>query len=281
MAGPLRPVVGLMLLASLLLVADGLLDGAYPGGSAWLTPEVYHGLGWTPYAFAAVNLIAAILVARGSERSLVGRIGLSGFFLVERPLTAFLLGPKPSAAVAVHAATALVELVILLGGLRVWRLGRSFGDADLAAMFESKADPASAVAETAAPAPITARTSFAVGLLALCLSAVLIADGVRADYIPGGRLWGTTLESSGWIVYLFGVAVLSVAARAVRGGALMLRLLFVLAIALFVERAFSPFVLLPLSAEALALHALAAFAALSLALAAAAAVRRARIASLA
>lgn len=279
MAGPLRPVVGLMLLASLLLVADGLLDGAYPGGSAWLTPEVYHGLGWTPYAFAAVNLIAAILVARGSERSLVGRIGLSGFFLVERPLTAFLLGPKPSAAVAVHAATALVELVILLGGLRVWRLGRSFGDADLAAMFESKADPASAVAETAAP--ITARTSFAVGLLALCLSAVLIADGVRADYIPGGRLWGTTLESSGWIVYLFGVAVLSVAARAVRGGALMLRLLFVLALALFLERAFSPFVLLPPSAEALALHALAAFAALSLALAAAAAIRRARIGRLA
>ena len=276
MAGPLRPVVGLMILASLLLVADGVLDGAYPGGAAWLN-GAYHGLGWTPYAFAAVNLIAAILVARGSEGGLVGRIGLSGFFLVERPLTAFLLGPKPTPAVAVHAATALVELVILLGGLRVWRLGRSFGDADLAAMFASHADPASAVAETAAPAPMTARASFAVGLLALCLTVIFIVDGVRADYIPGGRPWGTALDSSGWIVYLFGVAVLSVAARAVQGGALMLRLLFVLALALFLERAFSPFVLLVTSVEALALHVLAAFTALALALAAVAALRRARI----
>jgi len=34
-------------------------------------------------------------VARGSERSLQSRIGLSVFFLIERPVTAFALGPKP------------------------------------------------------------------------------------------------------------------------------------------------------------------------------------------
>ncbi len=35
MAGALRPVVLLMLVASVLFVAAGVLDGAYPGGPAW------------------------------------------------------------------------------------------------------------------------------------------------------------------------------------------------------------------------------------------------------
>ena len=37
MAGALRPVVMLMLFASLLFVIDGIFDGVYPGGPAWFT----------------------------------------------------------------------------------------------------------------------------------------------------------------------------------------------------------------------------------------------------
>src|SRR2546430_948165 len=114
MARAVRPVVLLMLLATLLLIADGYTDGVYPGGVAWFN-NVYHGVGWTSYALAAINLVVAVMIARGSERGLVGRVGLSGFFLVERPLTAFILGAKPQVSIALHAATAVVELVILLG----------------------------------------------------------------------------------------------------------------------------------------------------------------------
>ncbi|MBM4420867.1 MAG: hypothetical protein FJ034_04665, partial [Chloroflexi bacterium] len=130
----MRPVALLMVLATVLLVLDGVVDGVRPGGDAWLN-DVYHGLGWTSYLFAVVNLLVALLVARGSERTLLARVGLSGFFLVERPVTAFLLGPKPIESVIIHAATAVVELVILLGALRVWRLGRSFEDEDVSALF--------------------------------------------------------------------------------------------------------------------------------------------------
>ena len=275
MADALRPVVALMVLASVLLVADGLLDGVRPGGDAWLS-DAYHGLGWTPYALALLNLVVAAFVARGSERGLVGRIGLSGFLLVERPLSAFLLGPKPPQAVAVHAATALVELVILLSGLRVWRLGRSFGDADLAAILEADAGRA-LVPGAIVPAtgrPLAARASWAVGLLAFLLAAVLVADGALAGYVPGGKTWGIAVDSAGWVEYLYAVVVLSVASRAVRGGVPTLRLLFAVALVLFLERAFSPFVLPVPSVLALALHALAAFAALALVLAAVGGLRR-------
>lgn len=274
MAGALRPVVALMVLASVLLVADGLLDGVWPGGDAWRS-DAYHGLGWTPYAFALLNLVAAAFVARGSERGLVGRIGLSGFLLVERPLSAFLLGSKPPEAVAVHAATALVELVILLSGLRVWRLGRSFGDAELAAILEVDAGrPPPGALVPAAEWRLGARSSWAFGLLAFLLAAVLVADGALAGYVPGGKSWGTTVDSAGWVAYLFAVVVLSVASRAVRGGVPTLRLLCAVALALFLERALSPFVLPVPSAPALGLHALAALAALALALAAVGALRR-------
>lgn len=274
MAGALRPVVALMVLASVLLVADGLLDGVWPGGDAWRS-DAYHGLGWSPYAFALLNLVAAVFVARGSERGLVGRIGLSGFLLVERPLSAFLLGPKPPEAVAVHAATALVELVILLSGLRVWRLGRSLGDADLVAILGGGAGkpPPPGAPVLRVEWRVAARASWAVGLLAFLLAAVLVADGALAGYVPGGKSWGTTVDSAGWVEYLYAVGVLSVASRAVRGGVPTLRLLFALALALFLERAFSPFLLPIPSASALALHALAAFTALALALAAVGALR--------
>src|SRR3981081_4071455 len=134
MRGALRPVFPLMLLASVLFVVDGILDGVYPGGPARLTGK-YNNLAEIAYIFAILNTAVAYFVSRGSERSLVARIGLSAFFLIERPLTAFILGPKELAAVVVHLATAVVELVILIAAVRVWRLGHSVGDAEMDSLF--------------------------------------------------------------------------------------------------------------------------------------------------
>ncbi|TMC76565.1 MAG: hypothetical protein E6J15_05345, partial [Chloroflexi bacterium] len=86
MAGALRPVVLLMLFASILFVVDGVFDGVYPGGPAWFTGR-YNNLAEISYVFAIINTVVAIMVARGSERSLQSRIGLSVFFLIERPIT--------------------------------------------------------------------------------------------------------------------------------------------------------------------------------------------------
>src|SRR6266545_4318425 len=137
MARAMRPVVMLMLLATVLFVVDGILDHNYaiqqfPGQSIL---DEYKGVGWTSFVFAIANLLMTIAVARGSERTLLGRIALSAFFIVERPLTAFILGPKPVTSIAVHLATAFVELIILVGAIRVWRLGHSLVPADMDAMF--------------------------------------------------------------------------------------------------------------------------------------------------
>ena len=277
MAGALRPVVVLMVIASALLVADGVLDGVHPGGRAWLN-DTYHGLGWSSYVFAALNLIVAVLVARGSERSLVGRIGLSGFFLVERPLSAFLLGPKPVSSVAVHAATAVIELIILLGALRVWRLGRTFADDDVSEMFSMSAGSpmvAAVAARSDEPATPKASATWLIGLLALALAGVLVADGALQGFLPGGKVWGFGPDTIGWTSYVLAIAVLSVSARAVRGTAAALRIQLALSLLLFIERAFSPFVVPLEPGSGLALHALAAF--LALALASAGAMRGARV----
>ena len=122
MARAMRPVVVLMLLATVLFIADGILDHNVAGTGGF---DDHKGVGWTSYLFAFANLLMTIAVARGSERTLLGRIALSMFFIVERPVTAFVLGPTPIEAIAVHLATAVVELIILVGAIRVWRLGHS------------------------------------------------------------------------------------------------------------------------------------------------------------
>ena len=283
MARAMRPVVVLMLLATVLFVVDGLLDHAYLNQPIF---DEYKGVGWTSFVFAIANLLMAIAVARGSERTLLGRIALSAFFIVERPLTAFVLGPKPVTSVAVHLATAVVELVILVGALRVWRLGHSLVPADMDAMFSL--DPnATAAAPVVAPAPVAAEakppkparaagsggSAWLLGILTLLLAAILVADGATAGFIPGGKDWGTSGESSGWLVYLFAVTILVVATRAVHGGRFALRLLLVLSLIFFVERAFSPFALKVIEPVQLGLHGLAAFIALALALATASTIR--------
>lgn len=278
MAGALRPVVLLMLLASVLFVVDGVLDGVYPGGPAWFTGR-YQNLAEIAYIFAFLNTVVAFLVASGSERSLMARIGLSAFFLVERPLTAFVLGPKELPAIIVHVATAIVELVILVSAVRVWRLGHSIGDTEMDSLFglQSSSPMPVPANDQDEPAPRAAglpqRTAWVIGGIAIVLAAVLIADGVVAGFIPGGREWGFSGEASGWLAYLFAIVVLTVAARAVHGGTLALRLLLVTALLFVIERAFSPFALRIVDPLALALHGVAVFIAVALALVCAGAIR--------
>jgi hypothetical protein len=90
-----------------------------------------------------------------------------------------------------------------------------------------------------------------------------------------------SLESAGWLVYLYAVVILTVSTQAVHGGSIALRLLMILALILFIERAFGPFALHITDPVQLGLHGLAAFLALALALAAASAIRSGRRTSVA
>jgi len=280
MAGALRPVVLLMLVASALFVVDGVLDGVYPGGPAWFTGK-YQNLAEIAYVFAILNTLVAYLVARGSERSLIARIGLSAFFVVERPLTAFVLGPKELPAVIVHLATAVLELVILVTAVRVWRLGHSIGEAEMSSLFglQSSSPMPVPADDDDEPSPrqsspgLPQKTAWMLGIVTIVLAVVLVADGIVSGFVPGGREWGLSGDASGWLVYLFAIVVLTVAARAVHGGTLALRLLLATALLFVIERAFSPFALRVVDPIALVLHELAAFVALALALACASAIR--------
>jgi hypothetical protein len=265
-----------MLFASLLFVVDGFLDGVYPGGPAWFTGR-YNNLAEISYLFAIVNTVVAVMVARGSERSLQSRIGLSVFFLIERPITAFALGPKPVESIVTHIATAGIELLILVTALRVWRLGNAAPDVD--ALFALEGSPPAAARPEPAEEPrrrglaAFTRSAWLIGGVALALAIILVADGMYEGYLPGGKSWTASSDGSGWIVYLFTAVVLTVAARAVHGATLALRALIAIALILFLERSFTPFSMREQDPIVLALHALGAFASLALALVTAAAIR--------
>lgn len=277
MARALRPVVILMLLASGLFVAAGVLDGVYPGGESWSAT-----LPAVSYVFAVVNTFVAILVARGSERSLALRMGLSIFFVIERPASAFVLGAKTAPSIGVHLATALVELVILVSAIRVWRLGHSVPSGELDQLLSLDAASASTPASEPEAAPrrgpvkLRPRSAWLIGITTLLLAALLVADGVMSGFVPGGRQWGVSGASGGWLVYVCALVALVVATRAVQGGRFALRLLTLLALIAFVERALSPFASRAFDPVALGMHALAALAALAVALACAGALRGTR-----
>jgi hypothetical protein len=265
-----------MLLASFLFVVDGFFDGAYPGGPAWFTGK-YDNLAEISYLFALVNTFVAVMVARGSERSLQSRIGLSVFFLIERPITAFALGLKPIESIVTHFATAGVELLILITALRVWRLGNAATDAD--SLFALEGSTPTVRADSGPQArprgviAIAPRTAWLIGGVALALAVALVAEAVYQGYLPGGRSWTTLADGSGWIVYVFAAVALSVTARAVHGAKLALRALIGIALILFLERSFTPFFMRQPDPIVLALHALGAFASLALALVTAGAIR--------
>lgn len=277
MAGALRPVVLLMLFASLLFVVDGLLDGVYPGGPSWFTGK-YGNLAEISYVFAIINTAVAVMVARGSERSLQSRIGLSVFFLIERPITAFALGAKPVESIVTHFATAGVELLILVTALRVWQLGNAAPDVDTLFALEGSS-PAAAKPEPDAEelqrlkGAVARRNAWLIGGVTLALALVLVADGIYEGYVPGGKSWTISSEGTGWFVYLFAVVALSVAARAVYGVRLALRALIAIALILFIERSFTPFAMREQDPIVLALHAVGAFISLALALVTAGVIR--------
>jgi hypothetical protein len=266
-----------MLLASVLFVLAGIFDGVYPGGALPFTD-----LAAISYVFAIINTVVAYLVARGSERSLALRMGLSLFFVVERPASAFIIGSHSTASIVVHLATAVVELVILISALGVWRLGHSVATGDMEQLYslDTPTPPPPSAEREDPPATsssaLPARTAWLIGVTTLLLAAVLVADGVVSNFLPGGREWGVSGESSGWLVYLFAAVALTVATRAVRGGRLALRLLAITALIFFIERAFSPFALRVIDPVVLGLHGLAAFVALAVALSAASAIRGSR-----
>jgi hypothetical protein len=266
-----------MLLASALFVVDGLLDGAYPGGPAWFTGK-YDNLAEIAYVFAIINTVVAVMVARGSERSLQSRIGLSIFFLIERPVTAFALGPKPVESIVTHLATAGVELLILVTALRVWRLGNAAPDVDLLFSLEGSS-PTSAKPEEDADATrrrsdaVATRNAWLVGGVTVALALALVVDGAYEGYVPGGKAWTTSSDGSGWIVYVFAAAALAVGARAMQGSKVALRALIGIALILFIERSFTPFSMREQDPIVLALHAVGAFVSLAVALVTASVIR--------
>ena len=277
MAGALRPVVLLMLFASLLFVVDGFFDGVYPGGPAWFTGR-YNNLAEISYIFAIVNTVVAVMVWRGSERSLQSRIGLSVFFLLERPVTAFALGPKPVESILTHFATAAVELLILVTALRVWRLGNTAPDVDTLFSLEGSS-PTSAKPEQDSEAKrrsstaVASRNAWLIGGVTLALAIALVADGIYEGYVPGGKAWTASNDGWGWIVYVFAAVALVVAARAVHGGKVALRALIAIALILFLERSFTPFSMREQDPIVLALHAVGAFVSLAVALVTASVIR--------
>jgi hypothetical protein len=304
MAVALRPAVVLIAVASLLFLVAGWLDQS---GEADL-PAIES------YVFGAINLLVAVLIARGNERILALRIGLAAFFMFERPVTAVAFGEKPLVSIAVHFLTAVVEAIILVSTMRLWRLGHSVSETDLAFLtLPTAAGPAPATAGAVAgggsapiaepvvrpepsrrrgmrlpsvrparPRPgiaegvaplIPPRAGLAMGLLALLLALALIADGVAAGIVPGVTV---DLASPRWLVYVFALVVLAVAARAVHGRRFAMRLLLVMALITFVERAFSAFALGVTDPVSLGLRYAAALLALALAILSAAAIRSTR-----
>lgn len=303
MANALRPAVLLIVIASVLFFAAGYLDTA----AASTDPSTYAS-----WAFGAVNLLVAVFIARGNERMLALRIGLAAFFVVERPVTAVAFGPKPVESVALHMATAVLEAVILFSTLRIWRLGHSVGQADLAFLDLGSAPLAAAGASATTPGaaavgpipgvvlpkgkrekrerpekrpaagkadkPLDTRPKPTwgfriIGLLALLVAVALIGDAVARGVLPGAAV---DLSSTDWLGYLFALVVLVVASRAVHQGRFAVRLLLVVALIVFVERLFSPFATGNAASATYGLHLAGALLGLALALACAASLRATR-----
>ena len=271
-----------MVLAGVLFFVAGLLNGIYPGGEGIATHGAYS---WVTYVFGFLNLLVAGWIWRGSERGLLTRIGLAALFLA---IVIGLALAQPSAvSLAIYVVTGLIEVVILVDAIRVWRLGRSADRRDLADIFSLDAllpiararQPALVTslpveAERRATPALSARLTWVIGILALALATTLVIDGLASGFVPGATIeWGFSGRESGWLVYVYALLVLVVAVRAVHASPLALRLLLVTGLLVLIERPFSPFVIGDTSARTLVLHAVAALIALALALVSVVALR--------
>lgn len=266
-----------MVLAALLFVMAGVFNGVYPGGPGWVEHSAY---GWLTYVFGLLNVVVALWIWRGSERGLLMRIVLAAVFL---GIVALLVLSQPTvASLVIYTLTGLVELVILLNAIRVWRLGHALDSRDLDAVFSLDASlpvalPGAAVAperpaDLHPPAVLTARLTWAIGLLSLALAGALVADGIASGFVPGGTEWGFTGKQSGWLVYIFAMVALVVAVRAVHGSVLSLRLLVATGVIVLLER--TSFAIGTTNLTGLVLHLVAAALALAMAITAALGLRQ-------
>lgn len=264
-----------MLLASLLFFAAGLLNGAYPGGTGWVDQP---GTAWITHGFGVLNILVAFWVWRGSERGLLTRIVLAAVFLAIVAVLALRQPTGPS--LIIYVLTALIEVVIVVDAIRVWRISHEADTRDLEMLFSletplpvSVAPPPPSVVVAPAPevprppALLSARLTWILGLLSPALAVCLLADGVSSGFVPGGADWTLHGERSGWLVYVFALVVLGVAVRAVHGSTLALRVLLATSLLVFVERLSSPLVVAGSTLLSLALHVLAALLALATAVA--------------
>lgn len=264
-----------MLLASLLFFAAGLLNGAYPGGTGWVD---HPGTAWITHGFGALNILVAFWVWRGSERGLLTRIVLAAVFLAIVAVLALRQPTGPS--VIIYFLTALIEVVIVVDAIRVWRISHEADTRDLEMLFSLETPlpisvappPPSVVVAPMAEVPrgaavLSARLTWILGLLSLALAVFLVADGVSSGFVPGGAEWTLHGQRSGWLVYVFALVVLGVAVRAVHGSTLALRLLLAAGLLVFVERLSSPLVVAGSTLPSLGLHVLAALLALATAVA--------------
>ena len=243
-------------------------------------------LGVKPIESIAVHVLTALVEATILASTM--RVWRLGHSFSDTDMSLLALPATPATALAgASAGTPFVESVEAIPASR--RRGPSFklprfgrggpaGAADL-----GTAEPAVAVEQPVIePAPkvrepmatrvrtISRRMTWTLGLLSLVLAAVLVADGVAAGVVPGVSV---DLASPGWLVYVFALVLLVVASRAVHGGRFAIRLLMVVALIYFLERAFTPFALRTSDPISLALHLAGALVALVLALASAAALR--------
>ena len=285
---PVREVFALMVLAAFFFFAAGALNGVYPGGPAWI--DHAGGYAWVMYLFGLLNLVVAALIWRGNERGLLTRMVLALVFIVVI-VGLLLISPLTPALTVIYAVTAFLEVIILVQSFRVWRLGRG-ADASLrdevfsldtplpvATPEVSVVAPPRVAFETLhGPAVLSARLTWAIGLLSLALAASLVADGVLSGFVPGGGEWGLYGKQSGWLVYIFAMICLVVAVRAVHGSTLSLRLLLVTGLLVVVERLFSFVALGGTTPLGLVLRVITAMLALAMAIVSVAGLRSAEAA---
>lgn len=238
-------------------------------------------LGVKPLESLAVHVVTALVEAVILASTLrVWRLGHS-FSDTDLSLLTLPDAPTPAtAAAAPMGESALAATAVTPVRRRSFRLP-GFGRGGAA---PATVEPAPVVVEEPAAkvrGPMATRVralsrgmAWALGVLSLLLAAALVADGAVAGIVPGVTV---DVSSPAWLVYVFALVLLVIASRAVNGGRFAIRLLLIVALIYFLERAFTPFALQLAEPISLALHLVAALMALALALASAAALRASRL----
>lgn len=234
-------------------------------------------LGVKPLESLVVHVLTALieLVILASTM----RVWRLGHSFTDTDLSLLTLPATPSPAAATAGAASLAVSAAAPSARRGLRFP-SFGR-------RSAAAPAAVETVAAEPAPapkvrgqmatkvrvLSRRMTWALGVLSVLLAVALVADALVAGVIPGVTV---DLSSPDWLVYVFALVLLVVASRAVHGGRFAIRLLLIVSLIYFLERAFTPFALRVADPVSLGLHLVAALLALVLALASAAALRATR-----